>query len=182
MVLEGLIAEFLVSSLYLAKSPMLGIGDFNFEGVCSAVSLDIYFDWLRFAETWLVTAFLLGVIWDIRFPVVGSKRRLVDSGLEVEELDGKGGRWPWLVLGRILLRDDVGRDDGATGLSAGKKLDLRLRGDGEGGIWERVSIVLSDKEGLGRLGSVRDLAGESGRTSILLATNVLAVGEEVIAG
>ena len=123
-----------------------------------------------------MTAFLLGVVCDIRFPVVGSKRRLVgDSGLGVEELDGKGGRWPWLVLGRVLLRDDVGRDEGATGLSGGKKLDLRLRGDGEGGIWERVSIVLSDKEGLGRLGSVRDLAGESGWTSILPATNVSAV-------
>ena len=123
-----------------------------------------------------MTAFLLDVVCDIRFPVVGSKRRLVgDGGLGVEELDGKGGRRPWLVLGRVLLRDDVGRDEGATGLSGGKKLDLRLRGDGEGGIWERVSIVLSDKEGLGRLGSVRDLAGESGWTSILRATNVSAV-------
>ena len=131
----------------------------------------------------MLTALLLGVICDIRFPVVGSKRRLVgDSGLGVEELDGRGGRWPWLVLGRVLLREDVGRDDGATGLSGGKKPDLRLRGDGEGGIWERVSIVLSDKEGLGRLGSVRDLAGESGLTSTLPATNISAVCEEVIAG
>ena len=54
------------------------------------------------------------------------------------------------MLGRVLLRDEVGRDDGATGLSDGKKLDLRLRGDGEGGIWDKVSMVLSDKEGLGR--------------------------------
>ena len=128
----------------------------------------------------MLTAFLLGVICDIRFPVVGSKRRLVgDRGLGFEELDGKGGRWPWLVLGRVLLREDVGRDDGAIGLSSGKKLDLRLRGDGEGGIWERVSIVLSDKEGLGRLGSVRDLAGESGWTSIVPATSVSAACEEV---
>ena len=131
----------------------------------------------------MLTALLLGVICDIRFPVVGSKRRLVgDGGLGVEELDGKGGRWPWLVLGRVLLRDDVGRDDGAIGLSGGKKLDLRLRGDGEGGIWERVSIVLSDKEGLGRLGSVRDLAGDSGWISIMPATNGSAVCEEVVAG
>ena len=62
---------------------------------------------------------------------------------------------------RVLLRDEVGRDDGATGLSDGKKPDIRLRGDGEGGIWERVSIVLSDKDGLGRRVTVRDLAGGS---------------------
>ena len=103
-------------------------------------------------------------------------------GLGVEELDGKIGCWPWLVTGRVLLRDDVGRDDGATGLCVGKKLDLRLRGDGEGGIWERVSIVLSDKEGLGRLGSVRDLAGESDWTSILPATDISAICEELVAG
>lgn len=65
------------------------------------------------------------------------------------------------MLGRVLLRDEVGRDDGATGLSDGKKLDLRLRGDGEGGIWDKVSMVLSDKEGLGRRGSVRDFAKRS---------------------
>ena len=72
-----------------------------------------------------------------------------------------------------MLRDELGRDDGAIGLSDGKKLDLRLRGDGEGGIWDRVSMVLSDKEGLGRRGSVRDFAGRSACTSsTLLATGV----------
>lgn len=73
----------------------------------------------------------------------------------------------------MLLKDDVGRDDGAIGLSGGKKLDLRLRGDGEGGIWERVSMVLSDREGLGRRELVRDLIGKSGwRSSILPAADV----------
>lgn len=33
-------------------------------------------------------------------------------------------------------------------------------------------MVLSDKEGLGRLGSVRDLAGDSGTPSVLQATNL----------
>lgn len=77
------------------------------------------------------------------------------------------------MLGRVLLRDEVGRDDGATGLSDGKKLDLRLRGDGEGGIWDKVSIVLSDKEGLERRGSVRDFVWRSAWTSSMLpATDV----------
>lgn len=115
---------------------------------------------------------MLGVVCGIRFPVVGSNWRLTgDGALGVGKPDGRGGRWPWLVLGRVLLKDDAGRGDGPTGLSVGKKLDLRLRGDGEGGIWERVSMVLSDKEGLGRRESVRNLAGGSGWTSSeLLAT------------
>ena len=103
-----------------------------------------------------------------------------EGGLGVGNSGGKGGRWPWLVLGRVLLTDDAGRDDEATGLSGGKKLDLRLRGDGEGGIWERVSMVLSDKEGLGRRGSVRNLAGGSSWTSsVLLATDFSTAGESV---
>lgn len=78
--------------------------------------------------------------------------------------------------------DDVGRDDGTTGLSDGKKPDLRLRGDGVGGIWERVSMVLSDKEGLGRLGSVRDLAGDSGSPYVLQAANLSTARILVAAG
>ena len=76
-------------------------------------------------------------------------------------------------MGRLLLGDDAGRDDGVIGFSGGKMLDLRLRGDGVGGIWESVSIVLSDKEGLGRRGSVRDLTERSGRppVSVLWATD-----------
>jgi hypothetical protein len=62
------------------------------------------------------------------------------------------------VPGRDLLRDDAGRDEGNAGSSEGKKPDFCLRGDGEGGIWARVSIVLSDREGRGRRGSVRALA------------------------
>ena len=113
----------------------------------------------------------------------GSNWRLVgDEGLGVGTPDGRGGRCPWLVLGRLLLRDDVGRDEEAAGLSGGKKLDLRLRGDGEGGIWDRDSIVLSDNEGLGRLDAVCDLTGWSGCTlSILPATSVSAVCDLLVA-
>ncbi len=83
----------------------------------------------------MLTALFLGVLFAIRFPVVGSNRRLVgDGGLGLGKLDGRGGRCSWLVVGRLLLSDDVGRDDGVIGFSGGKKLDLRLRGDGEGGI------------------------------------------------
>lgn len=46
--------------------------------------------------------------------------------------------------------EDFGREGVTAGLSEGKKLDLLLRGDGDGGIWESVSIVRSDSEGLGR--------------------------------
>lgn len=35
------------------------------------------------------------------------------------------------------------------GLSEVKKLDLRRRGEGEGGIWDRVSIVRSESDGRG---------------------------------
>lgn len=79
-----------------------------------------------------------------------------DWGRGVGKPDGSGGCWLWLVPGRDLLRDDTGRDEGA-GLSEEKNPDCRLRGDGEGGICERVSIVLSDREGRGRRGSVRAL-------------------------
>ena len=83
----------------------------------------------------MLIALLLGVVCGTRFPVVGSNERLVgDGSLGVGKLDSIGGRSPWLVFGRVLLRDDVGRDNGGPGLSDGKKLDLLLRGDGEGGI------------------------------------------------
>jgi hypothetical protein len=44
---------------------------------------------------------------------------------------------------------EAGRGGGRIGLSALKKLDRRRPGDGVGGMFERVSIVLSDKDGLG---------------------------------
>ena len=115
--------------------------------------------------------------------MVDSKWRLVgDEGLGVGTPDGRGGRCPWLVLGRLLLRDDVGGDEEAGGLSGRKKLDLRLRGAGEGGIWDRVSIVLSDSEGLGRLEAVCDLAGSSGCIlSISPATRVSNVCDLLVA-
>ena len=132
------------------------------------------FEYFNLSDAGMLTSLLLGVFCGIRFPVVDSNKRLAgDGGLGFEMLDGRCGRSPWLVLGRDLLKDDVGRDAGPTGLSIGKKLDLRLRGDGEGGIWERVSIVLSDKEGLGLRGSVRDWVERSGRTSsIVLVADV----------
>ena len=55
-----------------------------------------------------------------------------------------------LVLGRDRLRDDAGRDEAPVGASWLKNPDCRRRGDGEGGIFERVSTVRSANEGLGR--------------------------------
>ena len=55
-----------------------------------------------------------------------------------------------LVLGRDRLRDDSGCEGPSLGASWWKKPDCCRRGDGEGGICERVSIVRSAKEGLGR--------------------------------
>lgn len=61
------------------------------------------------------------------------------------------------MLGRDVFKEDPGREIGLEGLSGGKKLDLLLRGDGDGGICDNVSIVRSDREGLGLLASVRAL-------------------------
>lgn len=117
-----------------------------------------------------------------RIPDIGSNWHLAgDGGLGVGKPDNRAGRWPWLVLGRALLKDDAGRDDGATGLSDGKKLDLRLRGDGEGGIWERVSTVRSDKEGLGRRDSGRDLAGGSTWASSILPVTDVSTACDLVA-
>lgn len=84
-------------------------------------------------------------------------------------------------MGRLLLGDDTGRDDGVIGFSGRKKLDLRLRGDGEGGIWDSVSIVLSDREGLGRRGSVRDLTERSGRTPVSVLDTDSAAAWDLVA-
>jgi len=51
----------------------------------------------------------------------------------IEGIGGIGERWPWLVAGRERLNDDFGREGVTAGLSDGKKLDLLLRGDGDGG-------------------------------------------------
>lgn len=61
------------------------------------------------------------------------------------------------MFGRDLLGDDPGREQGFEGLSELKKPDLLLWGDGDGGICDSVSIVLSEREALGRRGSVRAL-------------------------
>ena len=55
--------------------------------------------------------------------------------------------------------DDAGLEGVPAGLSAGKKLDLLLRGEGEGGICDSVSMVRSDKEGLGRRRASTSLVG-----------------------
>ena len=65
-----------------------------------------------------------------------------------------------LVFGRDRLRDDPGRERLPDEASWGKKPDCRRRGDGEGGICERVSIVRSANEGLGRrCASVLSISG-----------------------
>ena len=63
--------------------------------------------------------------------------------------------------GLDLLRDEPGREEATAGLSEVKKLDFRLPGDGDGGICESVSIVRSDKDGLGFRESVRGVYGGS---------------------
>ena len=63
--------------------------------------------------------------------------------------------------GLDLLRDEPGREETAAGLSDVKKLDFRLPGDGDGGICESVSIVRSDKDGLGLRDNVRGVYGGS---------------------
>lgn len=50
---------------------------------------------------------------------------------------------PVLVEGRDLLKEELGRDKELVGGSVGKKFDFRRRGDGEGGICDNVSTVLS---------------------------------------
>lgn len=56
---------------------------------------------------------------------------------------------PSLVPGRLaLLIAEAGREGGPIGLCGVKKLDFRLPPAGEGGMCERLSIVLSEREGL----------------------------------
>lgn len=50
---------------------------------------------------------------------------------------------PVLVEGRDPLREELGRDKELVSGSVGKKFDFRRRGDGEGGICDNVSTVLS---------------------------------------
>lgn len=50
---------------------------------------------------------------------------------------------PVLVEGRDLLKEELGRDKELVGGSVEKKFDFRRRGDGEGGICDNVSTVLS---------------------------------------
>lgn len=50
---------------------------------------------------------------------------------------------PVLVEGRDLPKEELGRDKELVGGSVGKKFDIRRRGDGEGGICDNVSTVLS---------------------------------------
>lgn len=75
-----------------------------------------------------------------------------DAGLEVGKPVGTGGLCSWLVLGRDRASDDVGLTGDIIDLSEVKKLDVGLLGDGVGGICDRVSVVRSEREGLGLLG------------------------------
>ena len=65
-------------------------------------------------------------------------------------MDGRLVRWPWLVLGRGRLIDELGRGGIRSGLWTAKKLDFLPAGDGDGGICDNVSMVRSDRDGLGR--------------------------------
>ena len=80
--------------------------------------------------------------------------------------------------GRDLLSDEPGLDEVIAGLSGLKKLDFRLPVDGDGGIWESVSIVRSDKEGLDLRGSVRAVCGESVLVTCTGPTSVLVSAEK----
>ena len=84
-----------------------------------------------------------------------------DCGLGVGKPEFRAPYWPLLVPGLDLLSDEPGREEPVAGLSEVKKLDFRLPGDGDGGICERVSIVRSDKDGLGLRDNVRGVYGGS---------------------
>lgn len=64
--------------------------------------------------------------------------------------DGESGREVTGVLGRDSLILDAGRIGGGIEVSTPTKLGLLPTGDGQGEIWDNVSIVLSDNEGRGR--------------------------------
>lgn len=64
--------------------------------------------------------------------------------------DGESGRGVAGVLGRESLMLDAGRIGGGIEVSTPTKLGLRPTGDGQGEIWDNVSIVLSDNDGRGR--------------------------------
>lgn len=72
-----------------------------------------------------------------------------ENGLGVGKLEDNCGCCPWLVLGRDRAKDDAGREIEAIGSSKGKKLDFLRLGEGDGGICERVSMALSESDGLG---------------------------------
>lgn len=87
---------------------------------------------------------------------------------------------PVLVEGRDLLREELGRDKELVGSSAGKKFDFRRRGDGEGGIWDNVSTVLStsvDREETGR-GTTDGISGNSPACFSLLPFSILMGSKE----
>lgn len=84
-----------------------------------------------------------------------------DGGLGVGNPEFRAPYWPLLVPGLDILRDEPGREEITAGLSELKKLDFRLPGDGDGGICESVSIVRSDKDGLGFRDNVRGVYGQS---------------------
>jgi len=72
--------------------------------------------------------------------------------------------------------DDGGRAGDIIGLSDGKKLDFPRLGDGVGGIWERVSMARSDREGLGlRRGTDFDITPSSTLSSFEESLSVASI-------
>lgn len=110
--------------------------------------------------------------------VVALALRLPGAVMDILEVDGRSLRGvikldcedPSLVVGREPLLDigEAGLMGGGMELSALKKLDLRLplAGAGDGGMWARLSTVLSEREGRDFL----DVGGAMGRVSSSLSS------------
>lgn len=86
---------------------------------------------------------------------------------------------PVLVEGRDLLREELGRDKELVGSSVGKKFDFRRRGDGDGGICDNVSTVLSTSVNREtRRGTTDSFSGNSPACFSLLPFSILIGSKE----
>lgn len=131
-----------VDHLDTISSDSLGTG--GFEGVVSTGAIGLVCDRdaplgtneladLRFCKAFTEGLLFMFSLWCF----------IGDGLLGVENLGGGGGYMPVLVEGRDLLKEELGRDKELVGGSVEKKFDFRRRGDGEGGICDNVSTVLS---------------------------------------